>query len=924
MLKNNKSTSQQSLLYKRTNKLINSSNYRKFYKIEKEKLKKEKEFYKEQLRLQKNQAKIATTKTSSLTPQTYTDLPYLVKLEGVNKFYQSGDEKVHALKDISLELPKSGLVFVLGQSGCGKSTLLNILGGLDKPDEGRILIEGADFSKFTSANLNDYLNSYLGFIFQEYNILKDLNLYDNIALPLEMQNVNKREIKQKTLEIIDQVGLSELRKRKINQLSGGQRQRIAVARALIKNPKMIIADEPTGNLDSVTGETIFELLKKLSEDRLVLIVTHDEESAYKFGDRIIKIEDGQLVEDISAPFTENDKNPLLDATINEDFVLSKVISTKNRDEVNENGKLKLIKVSTPVGTSFKLALKNINHKKFRFILMTLICSLSLAFFSFTIELNDDPIRQNVYTSVDNNYIYADLLEKSELPENYVKNTIYDDYIGTQLPNDAYEEIKTKIPSLTVHEYKTVAINYADYTSITDSFFTGELSYLTKYDSRNSYKLLYGRTPTPGTKEIMITDYLAEMFMRLNYLQEAKQYSDFVGRFIQIATDNYYKIVGIIDTNFEKYTQFSKSDMIDDDSKLNFAFFNEYKMMNTIYLNNEDFLLESNVMSNKVDLSDVTFDIKLKGRVSTSINHTTMVTDELEIKSVISDRKDENGAYVLRNIGRQLNHNAYEIIVPYNILVDLFNLTSREPTSFNEYNRSWNRLNKNITLSITNNKGEVETLDVTIVGVTQLNGKYIGVSNKVMEFLFNNVSNSSYLLAEVSPFENIAYEQFQTAYDEGYILDLFAYRSDIDSYEISPFVNLLSKAGLFVFAVFTIGILWTIISLDIVDQKKEIGTFRSIGLSGFKVSLLFIFQTLVICIISYVIALLVGNYAIQLFDSTIYDSENLIHLSMYMMTYRSPVFLIIFLLVITSIALILPLSKIMSQKIIDVINERGEL
>jgi putative ABC transport system ATP-binding protein len=252
--------------------------------------------------------KLVTSEINNVsTNNQQPELNYLVKLEGINKYYQSGDEKVHALKNISLELPKKGLVFVLGQSGCGKSTLLNILGGLDKPDEGRILIEGADFSKFTTANLNDYLNSYLGFIFQEYNILKDLNLYDNIALPLEMQNVNKKEIKKKTLEIIDQVGLSALKKSKINQLSGGQRQRIAVARALIKDPKMIIADEPTGNLDSVTGETIFELLKKLSENRLVLIVTHDEESAYRFGDRIIKIEDGQLIEDIVSPFTENDK-----------------------------------------------------------------------------------------------------------------------------------------------------------------------------------------------------------------------------------------------------------------------------------------------------------------------------------------------------------------------------------------------------------------------------------------------------------------------------------------------------------------------------------------------------------------------------------------------------------------------------------------
>ena len=252
----------------------------------------------------------------------------MIKLENINKYYQSGDERVHALKNINLELPYKGLVFILGQSGCGKSTLLNVLGGLDKPEEGRILIEGADFSKFSTSDHNNYLNSYLGFIFQEYNILKDLNLYDNIALPLEMQHVDKKEIKRRTNEIIDLVGLTELKKRKINQLSGGQRQRIAVARALIKNPKLIIADEPTGNLDSVTGATIFDLLKSLSKDRLIVIVSHDEESAYKYGDRIIKIEDGTLIEDIDYPFDGENTNPLLTFNGYEDVEVQKVESLR--------------------------------------------------------------------------------------------------------------------------------------------------------------------------------------------------------------------------------------------------------------------------------------------------------------------------------------------------------------------------------------------------------------------------------------------------------------------------------------------------------------------------------------------------------------------------------------------------------------------
>ena len=249
----------------------------------------------------------------------------MVRLENVNKYYQSGSEKIHAIKNLNITFPDKGLVFILGPSGCGKSTLLNMLGGLDKPDDGAIYIEDRDIKTFSNGDLNNYLNSYLGFVFQEYNILKDLNLYQNISLPLEMQGYSKKEIKEKVDKILVEVDLEQYRKRKINQLSGGQRQRIAIARALIKDPKMIIADEPTGNLDANTSASIFEIFKKLSQDRLIIIVSHDEESAYEYGDRIIHISDGQLIKDT---------NPSLASTTIE--------------------KLELKKASVPLKTSIKL------------------------------------------------------------------------------------------------------------------------------------------------------------------------------------------------------------------------------------------------------------------------------------------------------------------------------------------------------------------------------------------------------------------------------------------------------------------------------------------------------------------------------------------------------------------------------------------
>lgn len=223
----------------------------------------------------------------------------MIRLINVNKYYETGGEKVHAVRNLTVTFPDTGLAFILGPSGSGKSTLLNLLGGLDIPNSGEIWIEDRELSTFSSKDRTNYLNSYLGFVFQEYNILKDLSLKENIILPLEIQGYSKKKINEKFKEIIDAVELSGLEKRKVNQLSGGQKQRIAIARALIKDPKMIIADEPTGNLDSETSRNIFNLFKRLSKQCLVIIVTHDEESALEFADMIVNISpDGDSLKEV--------------------------------------------------------------------------------------------------------------------------------------------------------------------------------------------------------------------------------------------------------------------------------------------------------------------------------------------------------------------------------------------------------------------------------------------------------------------------------------------------------------------------------------------------------------------------------------------------------------------------------------------------
>lgn len=253
----------------------------------------------------------------------------MLSVKNITKIYNTkGGVEVRALDDISIEFNNTGMVFLLGRSGCGKSTLLNIAGGLDVPTFGEIILNGKSSKDFTVTDFDSYRNTYVGFIFQEYNILEEFTVEQNILLALQLQN--KSSDRNAVNEILSQVDLVDVNNRKPKTLSGGQRQRVAIARALIKNPKIILADEPTGALDSNTGEQIFETLKKLSKDRLVIVVSHDRGFAEKYGDRIIELSDGKVISDISKEFLKNDKTSE-NVTINDD-----VIVVKDWDRVTEN------------------------------------------------------------------------------------------------------------------------------------------------------------------------------------------------------------------------------------------------------------------------------------------------------------------------------------------------------------------------------------------------------------------------------------------------------------------------------------------------------------------------------------------------------------------------------------------------------------
>ena len=221
----------------------------------------------------------------------------MLKLKDIKKDYLTGDQQVHALKGINLGFRESEFVAILGHSGCGKTTLLNIIGGLDKYTSGDLIINGKSTKNFTDADWDAYRNHSIGFVFQSYNLIPHQTVLSNVELALTISGVGKAERRRRAREALEKVGLGDQLNKKPNQMSGGQMQRVAIARALVNDPDILLADEPTGALDSETSVQIMELLKEISANKLIIMVTHNPELAESYASRIIRIKDGEILGD---------------------------------------------------------------------------------------------------------------------------------------------------------------------------------------------------------------------------------------------------------------------------------------------------------------------------------------------------------------------------------------------------------------------------------------------------------------------------------------------------------------------------------------------------------------------------------------------------------------------------------------------------
>ncbi|MBQ8914645.1 MAG: ABC transporter ATP-binding protein, partial [Clostridia bacterium] len=279
----------------------------------------------------------------------------MLELKNIIKNYSAGENEVHALKGIDLCFKKQGFVSILGPSGCGKTTLLNIIGGLDRYTAGDLIINGKSTSLYRDRDWDSYRNHSIGFVFQSYNLIPHQSVLQNVELALTLSGVSKKERRQRAVEALERVGLADQLKKRPTEMSGGQMQRVAIARALVNNPDIILADEPTGALDTETSLQVMEILKEVSRDRLVIMVTHNPELAETYSTRIIRMLDGRIVSDTD-PATRED--------------IAKASDGKGKTKKEK-------KPSMSLATSFGLSLKNLFTKKGRTSLTSFAGSIGI-------------------------------------------------------------------------------------------------------------------------------------------------------------------------------------------------------------------------------------------------------------------------------------------------------------------------------------------------------------------------------------------------------------------------------------------------------------------------------------------------------------------------------------------------------------------
>ncbi len=516
----------------------------------------------------------------------------MLSLKNVNKYFNRHKKnEIHVINNISLDFSDSGMVALLGPSGCGKTTLLNAIGGMDSIKSGKIYVNGKKISSKINYKVDKIRNLNIGYIFQDYKLVDNLSVFDNVKLVLTMLGIkDKNEIKSRVEYVLDCVGMLRYKRRPASMLSGGERQRVGIARALVKNPNIILADEPTGNLDSKNSLEIMKIIKSISKDRLVILVTHEVNLAKFYADRIIELKDGTVVRD----YINSDKEDL-DYTIDNNIYLKDFdkhdvikdddkninIYLDNKDKVkldivvkngniyvnskdnivviDEDSNIELIndsykKIQESDIDKYKFNISESKHKlryssifnpislivngfkkvfDYSFLKKLLLIGFLLSGIFIMYSVSSISALYNIkdekFVTINKNYLSVNL--------NKIR---VDDYLG-------YENIDSVSYVLPGNSIVSFRVNYKDYYQTYNSFDTLNGS-LTDINLINNSDLIYGNMPVNNNEVVVDKRSILSMFNENGYAQMIgiKDVSDMIGRIINIDNLNDFVIVGIVD------------------------------------------------------------------------------------------------------------------------------------------------------------------------------------------------------------------------------------------------------------------------------------------------------------------------------------------------------------------------------------------
>ena len=780
----------------------------------------------------------------------------MIELKHVGKIYKSKKSSdTIALNDVSLQIPDKGLVFIVGRSGSGKSTLLNLLGGLDNLTSGEVLVSGKNISNFTDKEFDSYRNSYVGFVFQEFNILEQYNVYENIELALKLQE--KESSKEEINKLLELLGIKDLGERGVNELSGGQKQRVAIARALIKEPKIILADEPTGNLDKASSDQIFDILKEISLNQLVVVVSHDKEAAVKYGDRIIEIEDGKVI---------HDSDPT---------------------EVLDSSSFELKKSKLPFTYAVKMAINSFKSKPSKLVMTIILTAMSLVFMGFTANCslfdrvmfvtktmkdNDDYVYDVRYSWFDTNDNYKDHdLEDENLKEiekitNSKLNLVYDLY-------DNSEELKFEFGE---HDYKSSYYGYNIYTEfveIEDDRILGDL---------------IGSIPK-NSNEIVVHQYFADYVMKVGIMLSdeklyfPKSYEELVTskKGIKLGQNTVY-IVGIINDDKDNLFESARKTGVFGSEKLKKYFSDTYvDKSRSIYVKGfiDSAVLRSDKESilNRMSIMNSSRNYGFRENISS-------LKEEIEVIT-------KNGREVVSSI------NKGEVILS---LTEIKRLDSNFEVNFNKYLESNttlsedealdnfsslylkdNKINLNLSINLEEYYDNSEII-LNIVGISLTEDNY--VSNSYVD----DYSPISKKIRQVKIYDNdmknlrkslkkMTFQKFHPELDNG---DYYNYTVNLSNYLYTPmafyhyFFKYIFMLTL-VFVLFTYLLFSNFISVSIAYCKKEIGILRALGASNLDVVKIFGYESVIIGLIAFIFSIIGWFIVCGILNNSLFGDEYLI-------------------------------------------------